>query len=181
MNEEILNIHDKYEHTSLWIAAKKCNLDMKHQLLKCSADANTKNRFKESLLIHLLRKCSLRDFIKFEMIKLLFEYGADPKIKAKDFDSSLVAAIKGLKNEKIRFKVVELLLKKDRSIIDQTSFGDKIPYQYANAYRSKNPTYGVMKLMARYSGIDHDKNLEELRGFDKANYLLNNLFLSGDK
>jgi ankyrin repeat protein len=181
LNEKILNIRDKYGHTPLWMAAKKCNLDMMHQLLKCSADANTKNRFKEPLLIHLLKKCSLRDSTKFEMVKLLLEYGADPKIKTKDFDSSLIAAIKGFKDEKIRFEVVKLLLEKDRSIIDQTGFGGKTPYQYANVHRSKNPTYSVMKLMARYGGIDHDKNLEELRGFDKVNYLLNNLFLSEDK
>jgi len=180
-NKEILDIHDKYGHTPLWLAAKKCNLDIMQQLLKGSADANTKNKRKEPLLINLLRKCSLRDSTKFEMVKLLLEYGADPKIKTKDFDSSLIAAIKGLKDEKIRFEVVKLLLEKDRSIIDQTGFGGKTPYQYANIHRSKNPTYSVMKLMAKYGGIDHDENLKELRGTNKIEYFLNNLFLSEDK
>ena len=180
-NKEILDIHDKYGHTPLWLAAKKCNLDMMQQLLEGGADANTKNGFKEPLLIHLLRKYSLRDSTKFEMIKLLLEYGADPKIKTKEYDSSLIAAIKGFKDEKIRFEVVELLLEKDRSIIDQIGFEGKTPYQYANIYRSRNPIYSIMKLMARYGGIDHDRNLEELRGFDKVNYLLNNLFSSENK
>ncbi len=169
MNKEILNIHDKYGHTPLWLAAKKCNLDMMQQLLEGGADPNTKNGYEEPLLIRLLKKCSLRDSTKFEMVKLLLEYGADPKIKTKDYDSSLIAAINGFKDEKIRFEVVELLLKTDRSIIDQIGFGGKTPYQYANVHRSKNPIYNIMNLMARYGGIDHDKNLEELKGSDKVN------------
>ncbi len=181
MNKEILNIHDKYGHTPLWLAAKKCNLNMMQQLLEGGADPNTKNGYEEPLLIRLLKKCSLRDSTKFEMVKLLLEYGADPKIKTKDYDSSLIAAIKGFKDEKIRFEVVELLLEKDRGIIDQTGFEGKTPYQYANVYKSKNPIYNIMKLMAKYGGIDHDKNLEELKGSDKVNYFINNIFLSGGK
>ncbi len=126
-------------------AAMKGNVEELEQLLKNGADAKKCDALGDSLLVAMLES-SITDSKKFEMTKLLIKYVANIRDKWDFGESSVTAAIKYIKDKKIRYEVVNMLLKKDSSVLDVQMRGKYNAYTCANDINDQD----IMELIKTY-------------------------------
>lgn len=142
--KDIVNLPDvSTGETPLWIAIKKGNLEMVNLLLQNGADANGKGESSDSwrgprgvrrVLVAMLEleDSAISDEKKFNMLKLLLKYGANPKIgRGIKGYPSLIAAITSIKDKKIRYDAAKLLLETDSSVVGLSAPGPNHPYLFA--------------------------------------------------
>lgn len=146
--KDIINLPDNQTgHTPLWVAANKGNLELISLLSKNGANANAREvADKRPLLISILENESLDDAKKFEILKLLLQYGADPTARPFYGDPSLIAAIEYIKNGEIRYNAAKLLIETNEEVVYQNSLGPNHPYQFAAETGDKK----LMELLRDY-------------------------------